>query len=352
MSAKDPSQPTPLPVVFGLAVTGCLLYVLSLLAQSWLRLATWGDLHPQLGLLAYVILFYIAAVFVSHGTRQRPEQPAFVITNVSVHAFFLAGGWLLWRGTVPLTWALLALAFSAFLQVGTFILARMRERSVERLLQSPTASYDGAVAWCFALRSSTYMALPFGAALAPLLGAIAGADASALLRHCVAGAFVGAALAAGKHAFADNRWLTRAGITQSSQASLLVSARSLPDAYELEILLPRDASSEQAAEAARLASKVREAVLFNQLQRLMLSAACVLVAAQLELDLSMPASAAVLLSALLLLTTLLPYAIGEQRARGVPRLPPLPFWLGLAVAVQLGLFAALAAAPIVRGLFS
>jgi ElaB/YqjD/DUF883 family membrane-anchored ribosome-binding protein len=190
---------------FGLLVTALLLLVIACCLQLLVRVLTRGALQPELGILAFGFLFYVGAGFLSVGTRQQPEQSTAVIANLALSAGFLCVGWLCWSSEIPASWLALALTLTALGHGTSYSFALLRRRKLGKLAahrgsaRAPEGALrhviqDAFVERLFRVQSSTYRAIPIGAAFGLVLGAMVTRDASALLRHCASGVLLAIAL--------------------------------------------------------------------------------------------------------------------------------------------------------------
>jgi hypothetical protein len=362
MSSQDPSQTSALPVSLGFCVATATLFVLALLAQLGLRLVTRGELELGLGFMAFCILFYVVATFVAFGTEQRLEHPSFVVKNVAVQAGFLGAGWLLCLRQLPLAWLGRSIAFSLVLHAAAHLFAALRTQLTRELLQRPAVTQADALQRAFDTRANNYLALPLGAALGTLLGALTGAPRAEIVRHGLAG--VSGAVAALALAQLLAGWLQLArdfvSLSDSSSAGrLALQVSALPRSYRLQLVVPAAsaASVDLAQDAASLSAAVRRVWLVNQLQPIVLFTTGALLVWQLELATLPGATMMTALFALCLLLTQLPYALGQRttnahvRAHASVIAPPVS-WLACLGALLLGALAALCLGGVLLGLLS
>lgn len=329
----------------GLLITALLVLLIAFCAQQLLRLLSWGQLQPDLTLLAYAFAFYILSLFLTVGTRQRPDHAPFLLANLAFHGGFLVAGVLLLQPRLPGVWLLSGSSCGALLTVARYGLAVLRRRASDGLFVPGVTGSPPLVERCFFVRTPVHHALPIGAALGTLYGAILGDAPTPLPLHTAAGVFAAVALLELRALFAAARLLSQNALLLHAQPPVELLVDTSFDRCALTVRGPRGDL------LARTLTGVRRAQLLGQLQRLMVFSWCALVLWQLELRALSAGVVAALILGVVLLAVVVPYVVGQratQREAAAPTssLPGLASWLLLACALVLGVVAFACLAPL------
>src|SRR5687767_7738334 len=78
----------------GLLITALIVWLVASALQLAFCLFSWGNLRPGVGPMVYLFAFYVLSLFLTVGTRQRPDYAPFLLQNLALHGgFLLVGVW-------------------------------------------------------------------------------------------------------------------------------------------------------------------------------------------------------------------------------------------------------------------
>jgi hypothetical protein len=321
--------------IAGLSITALLLLAIASCLQLTIRLLTNGALEPELGTLAFGFLFYVCALFLAVGTRQRPDQPTSLLANTGLAFAFFSAAWLLLRSAVAQSWFALALLLVALVHCSTFGFALLRRRRLDQLVRHATllsrgpARFDSAAVQdaflerFFLPRSQAYLALPIGAAFGAWLGARVDTPAETIVPYAAAGAC--AAIAAGelRQLLGGVGLLVRTLTVSQHEERVLLDVVGSLRGFPLRVLAPEPSASnaELGVAAARITGDLRNVLLVNQQERMIRFGLASLALWQLSLP-SLPGWVITVgLLAVSLLLTQVPTWLGQQRSNRRVLLP-------------------------------
>jgi len=274
--------------------------------QLVLRLLSWGHLHPDVGQMAYGFAFYILSLFLTVGTRARPDHLPFLLYNLAFHGCFVVAGVLLFQPRLPGVWLSSALSCWALVYVARYGFAVVRGRAVAALFGPQVQGSEPLVQRCFFVQTPVYHALLLGLGLGTVYGTFLRASATPLAWHAVAGVFAALALAELRGLSAGFHRLASDLATPHAQPHVQLDVDTSFDGGQLRVRAPREAT------LSRVAAEVRGLHVLGQLERMMVATLCALVVWRLEL----PTLPAELLGGALLVASLLaaplPYLIGQR----------------------------------------